>query len=328
MKKQLIIILIAFFIPKIFAGVEGTLTNHAYYPGESAIISINVDEEFVGIGTLKICLSNYDFNLGKYSSKCDTQLLTQNISINNQYSNNIIINLNNIPSSVYRFYIQLKYKINGVSKTRTDCDDGNFILIKQSNNPEIILLKNTGITLGAISSQIANPNSQVNVYVNITNIDQEGVILLSSFIKNQTNYINENLNDDSFKILNITKGSSAIILMKNKIIENVTPGIYEYIIKAESETNIYQTVNSIEILKLNEIILNESIKIQENNITCPICETCKECETITCPKVNNQSQGQTSKITAKLNLKRDEYYYIPTIIIGIISLIIMYVKIK
>lgn len=326
MKKQIIALAILLFFGPIFAGVEGTLTNHLYYPQDSAVISINVAEEFIGIGTVKICLSNYDFTLGKYSSKCDTLLLTQNISINNQYSGNVIVNLNNAPSSVYRFYIQLTYKIDGVTKTRTDCDDGNFILIKQSSNQALMPETIGGITLSAVTTQSANPTSEVTAYANITNIDQSNVILLSSFIKNQTSFINENLNDDSFKILNLTKGSSAIIIMKNKLLENITSGLYDYIIKAESGTNTYQTVNSI------EIIGNETQENQQTNISCPECEICQECEIITCPETINQindiQEGQTSKITAKLNLKRDEYYYIPAILIGLISLIIMYVKIK
>ncbi|MFA5333816.1 MAG: hypothetical protein WC376_04960 [Candidatus Nanoarchaeia archaeon] len=326
MKKQVIALAIILLFSPIHAGIEGTLTNHLYYPQDSAVISVNVEEEFIGIGTLKICLSNYDFTEGKYSSKCDTLLLTQNISINNLYSENILVSLNNIPSSVYRFYLQLSYKKDGVTKTRTDCDDGNFILIKQATLSEAIPETINGILLNAVTSQNATPNSEVTAYVNITNIDQNNVILLSSFIKNQTNYINENLNDDSFKILNITKGSSAILIMKNKILQNISQGVYDYIIKAESDMNTYQTLNSI------EIITNQTQELEQTNITCPECETCLECEIISCPEPINVSsisqEGQTSKITAKLNLKRDEYYYIPAILIGLISLIIMYVKIK
>ncbi|MFA5303526.1 MAG: hypothetical protein WC393_03235 [Candidatus Nanoarchaeia archaeon] len=326
MKKQVIALAIMLLFSPIYAGVEGTLTNHLYYPQDSAAISVNIEEEFIGIGTLKICLSNYDFTEGKYSLKCDALLLTQNISINNQYLDTLTVNLNNAPSSVYRFYLQLSYKKDGTTKTRTDCDDGNFILVKQTSNQETIPEQSAGIILSVLSSQTAVPNSEVTAYVNITNIDQNSVILLSSFIKNQTNYINENLNDDSFKVLNITKGSSAIIIMKNKILENISQGVYDYIIKAESDINTYQTLNSI------EIITNQTQEPEQINLTCPECETCIECEIISCPEPINVSstiqEGQTSKITAKLNLKRDEYYYIPAILIGLISLIIMYVKIK
>ncbi|MDD4352928.1 MAG: hypothetical protein PHN56_00570 [Candidatus Nanoarchaeia archaeon] len=326
MKKQLIVLTIVLFFNPIFAGIEGTLANHLYYSGNIVPINIEIQEEFIGTGTVKICLSNYDFNEGKYSSKCDIPLLTQNVSINNYYLNQLLINLVNIPESLYRLYLQLSYKIDGTTKYKYDRDDGNVILIKTSTL-ETIKETNNGIILNMITPLTALPNEELTIYVNITNQKDNSKILLYSYIQNKTTYINENLNDDSFKVLNITKGSSAIIIMKNKLIKNITSGTYDYIIKAESGTNIYQTLNTIEILS-NQVEENLT-----NIITCPECKTCEECicETTICPELINDSnviEEQTSKITAKLNLKRDEYYYIPTILIGIITLVIMYVKLK
>jgi len=323
MNKQPIAFLILTLFSPAFAGIEGTLTNHLYYQGGIGSINIEITEEFIGIGTLKLCLSNYDFSLGKYSSKCDSLLLTRNISINNQYSDSVQFSLENIPSSAYRIYLQLTYKMDGETKTRTDCDEGNFILVKNNGLCEQVVQELSGIKLELLAPMNASAGQELTALVNLTNYDQASQILLYSFIKNSTDYINEDLNDDSFKVLNITPGSNGIILMKNRIKENISQGIYEYIIKAESGTNAYQTSSSI------QITIDETEELTECNLSCPECEELS-CPILDCqePEIINTTKREASKITAQLSLKRDEYYYIPTILIGIISLIIMYVKLK
>jgi len=323
MKKALMLLAIMLFFKTSFAGLEGTLQNRLYYQGGIAELDVEINEEYLGIGTLKICLSNYDFILGKYSSKCDIELIEKEIIINNNYIESFPIKLENIPDSAYRFYLKLTYKLDGSTKTRTDCDDNNFILVKKRE------IQNSINPLIYLSAETTNESIQKGITeakISLSNNCQSSQIILYSFIKNSTHYINENLNDDSYKILNITPGLSAQIILKNQLLENISSGIYEYYIIAEALGKTYQIINSIKITE------NES---QESNCPscilteceeCPICPEIKECEFHSCPIIENESSA--SKITAKLNLKRDEYYYIPAIIIGIISLIIMYVKLK
>jgi hypothetical protein len=328
--KKAIILLLAFFLAfqTCFCSIVLELNNRLYFPQDTAELKITIEREgYIGTGNLKICLAHYDFATNSYG-QCDTLLSEHEAFVNSIYSATFFESLSGIQDGPYRFCIKFEYKENSTSRSMQTCSTDNFILIKQITNQQIITeTENIGtIALSATTPLQASPNSEVSAYVNITNNNQNSEIILYSFIKNQTAYINENLNDDSFKQLNITTGSSAIILLKNKLMGNISQGIYDFIIMAESGGSSYQTLNTI------EIIANQAQEIPEINIACPECELCQECEITPSTQITNQSsiiqEGQTSKITAKLNLKRDEYYYIPAILIGIISLIIMYVKLK
>lgn len=326
MKKALLLIILLFTPNFAFSGVQLSLSNRAYYQGDIINAVISIQEDYSGPATLKICLSNYDFIQGSYSQKCDTLLQEHELAINHEYQSTFLIDTSSMPDSVYRIYLQLKFKQDGLTKTRQSCNDNNFILIKPiaSSHAEQCA---SGITLFANTTSAAYPGSQATAEVAITNYGNNEDILLYSYIKNQTTYINENLNDDSFKALTIAKGSKSEILLKNNLIESIGPGTYLYTITAESAGKTYQTTNTIEIIEEKE---------DENN--CPICPECpivSECEisqTIPAPLTESPQEQETPnepmKITAQLNLKRDEYYYIPIIIIGIASLIIMYAKIK
>ncbi len=323
MKKQMLILLLLLLINASFGKIVGTPKNRLLYEEDNlAIFDINItDEEYSGTARIRICLQSYDFIAGKFNSAaCEKEIKRENIILENNYYGIIQAPLTGIPDSLYKYCIYLKKE--GISSEKQDCGSDNILLIKPKP-PKCPELPNcsqskeaAGIIISISSPHNASAGEKITLKANITNIDETEEIIIYSFLKNSTDCINENLNEDSYKILTISKGSSATITLQNQLLKEILPGFYEYTVIAQAGKN-YQTSNTV-------MIQNES---EQHKISkCPEIKPCPECicekETLQPPAPNQ------SKITAQLNLKRDEYYYIPAIIIGLISLIIMYIKIK
>ncbi len=321
MKKQMLILTLLLLINASFGKITGTPKNRLLYEDDLAAFDINItDEDYFGTARIRICLQSYDFIIGKFNSvSCEKEIKRENITLENNYYGIIQAPLIGIPDSLYKYCIYLKKE--GISSEKQDCGSDNILLIKPKNVacpelPNCNPPKAAGIIISILSSPNASAGEKVMLKANVTNIDETEEITIYSFLKNSTDYINENLNEDSYKILTISKGSSAIITLQNQLLKDILPGFYEYTVVAQAGKD-YQTSNTISIK--NE---SESCPI----IECPEIKPCSEC---ICEKETLQTQSvEQSKITAQLNLKRDEYYYIPAIIIGLISLIIMYIKIK
>ncbi len=323
MKKQmLILIILLLLLNTSFGKIIGTPKNRLLYENDSAIFDINItDEDYSGTARVRICLQSYNFITGKFNSvTCEKEIIKENIYLENNYYGTIQAPLIGISDSLYKYCIYLKKE--GISSEKQDCGSDNILLIKTrlSSCPAAQdcsqFQEPSGILISISSPYNASAGEKVMLQANITNIDETEEIEAYSFLKNSTDYINENLNEDSYKILTISKGSSVVVTLQNQLLKDILPGTYEYTVIAKAGKN-YQASNII-------IIQNESPSCPI--IECPKSEPCPEC---ICEQETLQAKApEPSKITAQLNLKRDEYYYIPAIIIGLISLIIMYIKIK
>jgi hypothetical protein len=302
------------------------MPNH-FYDGKNMLeIHAEISEDFSGEGKLKICLSNYDFESGKYSSKCDIFIEEYSIIIQNNCSYDYFIDLNSVQDNVYRLFVQLTFKSDAGTKTRKDCDDNNFLLVKKESNINCVTVEDfSGIILQASFPKTAIIGEKTNFTANITNMGNCDEIIAYSYIFNGSYFATGNL-EKNIKILNITKYSSSSVIFENLINSSSKEGEYYYVLKAESCKKTYGATGTI-ILQENEPKINNFniSAFNEPNYTCPLCECIYEEQ-----NVSNLSKTtyNSSKITMDLNLKRDEYFYIPTILIGLSALALMYVRLK
>jgi hypothetical protein len=258
-RKTLITLLILLSTPLVFAGVEATLFNHYFYPGDDLNFHIEITEDFTGTADLKFCLANFDFTTLNYNYRCDIFLERFDITFDQTYSADYSLSLNGIQPLIYRLFVQLHFD----DKYHKDSDKDNFIYLTKDDEPVTYIYNPAGVSIRAdnIPNEVEQ-GGELETSFNVTIFENCSRFYAYSFINNGTQCATGRLNENIVE-LELPYSSTTHLTLKNEIGYNATIGGYYYTIRISGCGKNHDLKQPIRVIEKQNPDYNITIKEYE-----------------------------------------------------------------